>query len=298
MKILVTGGTVFVSRYTAKYFAERGNEVYVLNRGSKPQEKGVNLIQADRHSLDGELKSHGFDVVLDITAYNENDVKDLTEQLGDFGTYIFLSSSAVYPEAAPQPFKESQLTGKNKIWGDYGANKIAAEKYLIKNIPNVYIIRPPYLYGEMNNLYREAFVFDCAEQGREFCLPGEGEMPLQFFDVEDLCRFMELVAANHPKEHIFNAGNPQSISIRDWVKACYEILGKSPIFKPVNKAIPQRSYFPFYDYSYTLDVTKQSRLMPDIKPMKKALEQSYNWYKSHREQVVKKPLLKFIDENM
>ena len=166
MKILVTGGTVFVSRYTAKYFAERGNEVYVLNRGSKPQEKGVNLIQADRHSLDGELKSHGFDVVLDITAYNENDVKDLMEQLGDFGTYIFLSSSAVYPEAAPQPFKESQPTGKNKIWGDYGTNKIAAEKYLIKNIPNVYIIRPPYLYGEMNNLYREAFVFDCAWRGR------------------------------------------------------------------------------------------------------------------------------------
>lgn len=33
MKILVTGGTVFASRFTAEYFA-RDNEVYVLNRGT------------------------------------------------------------------------------------------------------------------------------------------------------------------------------------------------------------------------------------------------------------------------
>ena len=48
MKILVTGGTVFVSRYIAEYFAARGNEVYVLNRNTKPQSAGVNLIACDR----------------------------------------------------------------------------------------------------------------------------------------------------------------------------------------------------------------------------------------------------------
>lgn len=39
--ILVTGGTVFVSRYIAEYFVEKGNHVYVLNRNSKPQSEGV-----------------------------------------------------------------------------------------------------------------------------------------------------------------------------------------------------------------------------------------------------------------
>ena len=50
MKILVTGGTVFVSKYTAQYFAQKGHEVFVLNRGTRPQVPGVNLLKADRHS--------------------------------------------------------------------------------------------------------------------------------------------------------------------------------------------------------------------------------------------------------
>ena len=34
-RILVTGGTVFVSKYVAKYFASKNYDVYVLNSGSK-----------------------------------------------------------------------------------------------------------------------------------------------------------------------------------------------------------------------------------------------------------------------
>ena len=45
----------------------------------------------------------------------------------------------------------------------------------------------------MNNVYREAFVFDCAKKDRKFYLPKDGEMNLQFFHVKDLCRFMEII---------------------------------------------------------------------------------------------------------
>ena len=44
-KILVTGGTTFVSKYVAEYFVNAGYEVYVLNRNSKPQVRGVKLIK-------------------------------------------------------------------------------------------------------------------------------------------------------------------------------------------------------------------------------------------------------------
>lgn len=50
-KVLVTGGTIFVSRYIAEYYVAKGYEVYVLNRNSREQSKGVKLIQADRHNL-------------------------------------------------------------------------------------------------------------------------------------------------------------------------------------------------------------------------------------------------------
>ena len=46
-KILVTGGTTFVSKYVAKYFVNMGYEVYVLNRNTKSQVRGVKLIEGD-----------------------------------------------------------------------------------------------------------------------------------------------------------------------------------------------------------------------------------------------------------
>ena len=179
MKILVTGGTVFASRFTAEYFA-REHEVYVLNRNTRPQSKGVTLINADRHDLGDILKKYAFDAVIDVTAYNETDVRDLLNALGEFKNYVLISSSAVYPETLPQPFKESMQTGANSVWGDYGTNKIAAEKYLQERVPNAYIIRPPYLYGKMNNLYREAFVFECAERDMPFYVPKDGNAPAVF----------------------------------------------------------------------------------------------------------------------
>lgn len=41
-KILVTGGTVFVSKNVAEYFAEKGHEVYILNRDNYEQPKNTN----------------------------------------------------------------------------------------------------------------------------------------------------------------------------------------------------------------------------------------------------------------
>ena len=99
MKILVTGGTVFVSRYTAEYFVKKGHDVYVLNRNTKPQPKNITLKNCDRHNLGEKLKNIYFDSVIDVTAYNETDIKDILNSLGDFGNYIMISSSAVYPES-------------------------------------------------------------------------------------------------------------------------------------------------------------------------------------------------------
>ena len=55
-KVLVTGGTVFVSRYIAEYYVKNKYDVYVLNRNNKTQPKGVTLIQADRHNLTNQLE--------------------------------------------------------------------------------------------------------------------------------------------------------------------------------------------------------------------------------------------------
>lgn len=205
MKILITGGTVFVSKFVAEYLAQ-GNEVYVLNRNTKPQLPNVKLIECDRKNSNGKLKGLRFDTVIDVTAYTADDINILLDNLESFDNYIMISSSAVYPETLELPFKESDNCGENKFWGDYGTNKIAAEKALLERVPHAYVIRPPYLYGEYNNIYREAFVFDCAERNAPFYLPNDGSMRLQFFHVYDLCRFIEKLLLLQPKQGFSMSG--------------------------------------------------------------------------------------------
>lgn len=274
-KVLVTGGTVFVSRYVAEYYVSKGYEVFVLNRNTKPQSEGVTLIEADRHNLGNTWKQQHFDVVFDVTAYNADDVNALLNGLGSFDDYILISSSSVYPEYAPQPFTEETPIGENQIWGQYGIGKVEAERTVRARVPNAYILRPPYLYGPMNNVFREAFVFDCAIQDRRFYLPKEGGLNLQFFHVKDLCRFMDILIETHPTQRVFNVGNEKNVTVKEWVEACYRVVGKQPAFVNVYQAIEQRNYFCFYNYDYTLDISKQKAIMPETEPLERGLEESY-----------------------
>ena len=297
MKILVTGGTTFISRYTAEYFAERGHEVYVLNRNTKPQSVGVKLIECDRAQIGYKLKNINFDAVLDVTAYTAADIDNLLNGLGEFGDYVMISTSAVYPETLELPYRESDECGQNSYWGAYGVDKIEAEKALKKRVPSAKIIRPCYVYGQYNNLYREAFVFDCAQNDLPFYVPKDGSMPLQFIHVNDLCRLIEKILSEHPAQQIFNAGG-KPVSITDWVTACYRAAGKTPEFIHVTNGAKQHRYFPFLDYGYELDVTEQNKLLPSLIPLDEGLRQAYEWYKLNPDQVKKRNFLQFIEENL
>lgn len=297
-RILVTGGTVFVSKYVAKYFQSNNYEVYVLNRGSKQQIENINLICANRNNLKDCLKDFYFDSIIDVCGYNQQDIKNILDAVGGFKDYIFISSSAVYPETNMQPFSENQSIGVNKIWGKYGIDKIEAEEYLISKVPNAYILRPPYLYGPMQNVYREPFVFECALKNRKFYIPNDGKMKLQFFHVDDLCKVIEKILEKHPTNHIYNVGNTESIDINTFIELCYKVVG-TPLEKVyVTKHNNQRDYFSFYDYEYSLDVTKQSELLMEEKDLFEGLKESYKWFKNNYNEVEKKDYIKYIEENL
>ncbi len=292
-RILVTGGTVFVSRHIANYFAKT-HEVFVLNRGTRPQPAGTTLIKADRHALGDALRGQHFDAVIDVCAYTAQDVNALLDALDGASAWVLISSSAVYPETAPQPFREDGPTGPNSIWGAYGVNKLAAEKALLARRADAYIIRPPYLYGPGENVYREPFVFDCAMQNRTFALPCEGDMPLQFFHVTDLCRVIEVILTRLPDEHIFNVGNAP-VTVRKFVECCYRAAGKPLRTVAIHGHPNQRDYFPFYNYAYALDTARQQTLLPETIDLAQGLREAYLWHVAHPEDVQRRPYMEFID---
>ena len=164
--MLITGGTIFVSKYVTEYFVKSNSHVFVIYRNHRKQCEGVTLVKGDRIEFREILHNYHFDIVLDITS--------LLNAIGSFDEYVLISSSAIYPEDSVQPFSEETTIGENKIWGKYGTNKIAEENAILRQVPQAYILRPPYLYGSLNNVYREAFVFDCALQGRRFYIPKDG----------------------------------------------------------------------------------------------------------------------------
>lgn len=299
MKILITGGTTFVSRFAAEYFTAKGHAVTVLNRGTRQQVSGVTLVCADRMKLGDTLRDRHFDIILDITAYTEDHVQALVTSGVTFDDYIFISSSAVYPETNQQPFTEEQSCGYNAVWGDYGTNKLRAEQYLQTHVPNAYVLRPPYFYGVYENLYREAFVFDCAIQDRPFYLPQNGDAKLQFYHAADLCRFMEVLIDRHPDNHIFNVGSQEIVTIKEWVTLCYQAAGKEARFISVDKTVPQRAYFCFYDYEYLLDVSKQNALLPPAVSLEQGLREEFAWYRDNPDSVYfRKPYMAYIDEHL
>lgn len=299
MRLLISGGTVFVSKYLTKYFIEKNHEVYVLNRGTRQQVPGANLIKADRHQLKNQLKNYHFDAVIDVCAYNQNDVRDLLKALNSFDNYLLISSSAVYPKTNPQPFSEEQDVGYNMIWQDYGINKIKAEQELLSQVLNAYIIRPAYIYGPMQNIYRELFVFECALKKRKFYIPNDGSMKLQFIHVDDIARMIEKIITSQPSNQVFNAGNRELVSIKEFVSLCYQIVNTPlEIINVYDDSIDQRQYFSFYNYQYCLDVTKQDQLIGETVSLKKGLEESFAYYLDHQDEVIKKNYLEFIDRNL
>lgn len=298
MKILVTGGTVFVSKSIAGYFISRGEEVYVLNRNTRPQPEGARLIEADRLDLGEKLKKMYFDAVVDATPYTAADINCLLDAVGGFHNYIMISTSAVYPETLAKPYKESDLCGENKFWGAYGANKIQAEKALLSRVGNAYVIRPAYIYGEGNNLYREAFVFDCAEQNLPFCLPKDCNLNLQFSYIGDLCKLIEKILTELPQNHIINAGDSRLVSAEEWVRICYSVLGKTPEFKYVSNEFKLHKYFPFLNYDFALDVGVQNSILLELTPLEEGLRRSREWYQKFGDgSVRKKDYRGFIREN-
>lgn len=297
-KILITGGTVFVSQTLAEYFVAKKEDVYVLNRNNRPQVEGVTLIEGDRYQLGDLLKSSDFDVVIDANAYTAKEIDLLLDALPSIKDYIFISTSAVYSEKSDQPFKETQETGPNAYWKDYGTNKIAAEKALQKRVPEAYIIRPAYIYGPYNNAYREAFIFDCAHAKRPFYLPQKSEMTLQFIHMNDICRMVEKIIMTHPKEKIYNAGNKETINLQEWVKMCYEVVGESLKIVEVPASVNQTSYFSFTSYQYELDVTNQTQLIGETCDFKEGIKESWAWYQDNQSLVNKRDYQGFIDNQL
>ncbi len=137
MKALFIGGTGLISQACTALAAERGIELYVLNRGKRGRAlpAGVRSIEADIKDTDATaraLAGHTFDVVADFIAFNAADIeRDIRLFQDRCAQYIFVSSASAYQKPVRNYLITENTPLENPFW-KYSQDKIAAEQRLMR----------------------------------------------------------------------------------------------------------------------------------------------------------------------
>ena len=157
MKILMIGGTGTISSAITRQLAESGNELWLLNRGTRKNEVPANVRQVivDIDDTDKVLQLLGdeqFDAVCEFIGFLPSQVerdirlfRDRTRQ------YVYISSASAYNKPAANHVITEGTSLANPHW-EYSRNKIACEELLMKEYREngfpVTIIRPSHTYCE------------------------------------------------------------------------------------------------------------------------------------------------------
>lgn len=203
MKILVLGGTVFLSRAVAAEAAARGHDVLCAARGvtgSPPP--GVPLVRWDRNDpVPAELAAAAPDAVVDVARLPSH----VRRAVAAFGAahWTFVSTVNVYDDVATPggtpatlPLLDPVETDEDPSAGPevYGAMKVACENTVRAGTAASMVVRPGLVAGPGDPSGRFTYWPDrfarAAADGRPVLLPEPADQLVQLVDVRDLARWI------------------------------------------------------------------------------------------------------------
>lgn len=294
MRALVLGGTQFISQAVAVELIARGCETTILTRGFREVTYSglAGRYRADRKDAASmsQLRGACFDAVFDCSGYDEIDVRTVMDALlpDEKTAYVFLSSGAAYlPASGAVP--EDAPRGESDVWGAYGAGKLRAENALVQEQGRrgfaLSIVRPAYVYGPGNNLYRESYFFERIARGACVPIPGGAAMT-QFVYVDDVVRLLLDVPGAHTGVEAFNCAYPDPVDWQMLVGVAGTAMGIEPYIERIDYRghMDPRSFFPFRDCTYVLDVSKVVRcgLVRPRVDLEEGMRRAYAWWCGNR----------------
>ncbi len=297
MRVLVVGGTEFISLHLVLSLVRDGHDVTVLNRGRRPERlpAGVRRITADRKdhaALRHVLATERADALIDVTyaPTTGDDVEAMVDALGDrVGHVVFVSTCRVYDHAQPIPFSED--TPRNLYWGEYAKLKIAGEDALLRRhrergLP-VTIVRPTHVYGPLNTRNNETFFFDRLVRGRPVLVPGDGGWLRQFGHVADLADAMAAMLGREAAfGQAYNVTGEESITQVGFVELIADVIGRPLTLVPVD-ARPVGAPSPAFGQNLVYDchavhTTTKIRAELGVRPrypLAAGIAQTFEWYR-------------------
>ncbi|WP_035735988.1 NAD-dependent epimerase/dehydratase family protein [Glycomyces arizonensis] len=214
-RVLVLGGTVYLSKEIAAQAVARGHDVTVAARGESGEPpEGVEFVRIDRGDDEGvePLRGRSFDAVVDVARIPAQ-VRRVLDVLGDSaGHWTFVSSISVYADHSRTDSEVLEPTDADNEDPDielYGRNKVACEDLVRERLGGkAFIPRPGLIVGAGDNVDRLGYWPLRIAEGGEVLAPGRPERLVQWIDVEDLASWI-LDAAERGTSGTYNAiGEP------------------------------------------------------------------------------------------
>ena len=200
MKVLILGGTVFLSAAVAKDYLERGHDVTCVSRSTNSQPpEGVREIVADRsrgESAYDQVRAD-WDAVIDV-ATDPQFVGDALNVLANTARHwTYVSSCSVYVNQDEPDCTESEQVVEPLAPGEisspenYGASKSAGEALCRDAVGDrLIIVRPGLIVGAGDPSDRGGYWPARFARGGEVLVPEAKDLSAQMIDVNDLARWI------------------------------------------------------------------------------------------------------------
>jgi 2'-hydroxyisoflavone reductase len=199
MKLLVLGGTVFLSRAVAEEAVRRGHDVTCACRGASGSlPDGVTHLPWDRDQpAPAELAGTTFDAVLDV-ARHPSRVRSAVAAAPD-AHWVFVSTISVYSENSV-PGGSPGLTPQHEPIHDdvdlsedmeaYGPMKVSCEAAVLEGATSAMVVRPGLIIGPGDPSGRFTYWPLRLRDGGEVLAPGTPDDTVQVIDARDLAAWI------------------------------------------------------------------------------------------------------------
>lgn len=236
MRLLVLGGTVFLSAAVAADALSRGHEVVCACRGeSGPVPDGARLVRWDRAAGDpAPVQEVGeVDAVVDVARHPSWVRAGVAAWPG--AHWVFVSTINVYvdDDVATERLHEAVLTDED-ITGSsetYGAMKVGCEQLVAEGAASSMLLRPGLIVGPGDPSGRYSYwperIADAADGGEVLAGGDPGDL-VQVVDVRDLAAWIVTAAEARTTGAYDGTGRPTPIG--DVLAATAAGVGAEPSF--------------------------------------------------------------------
>jgi nucleoside-diphosphate-sugar epimerase len=239
-KILIIGGSGFVSGTLARTAIAEGHEVWVVTRGQKPLPEGVHSLIADRNDEAAFAAVVGgagvtWDLAVDCIAYEVAHAQQDVAVLPSVARHLVLiSTDFVFdpPQRRfPQPFDNPYFLTDDS----YGANKRRCEEALLAADTGDMlwtVFRPCHIYGPGSLLGclplhgRDPELLDTLRAGKPLQLIGGGHFLQQPIFVRDLAGLiLSVLDSDLTDRKIYCSVGPDIVESREYYRIVADLLG-------------------------------------------------------------------------